>query len=167
MFLQVLGLATVAVGLRETRKLFSRPTLLDLAKNWLTRFPAFYLRTRIVTGTANLVFGSASVCAHGTVTTNRDASVEERVARLERDLSQVTLAIQETQRRIAEDAQRQTSALQSERRERETEDARTQKLLQEAMAGGLHLEMIGVFWLFFGIILATASFEIARWFTGG
>lgn len=51
--------------------------------------------------------------------------------------------------------------LAAERQEREAGDSRTGRLLEEAMAGGLHLETVGAFWLFVGIVLATASSEIS------
>lgn len=164
--LQLLGLATVARGLRDTRKLFSQPSLFQLAQNWLRRFPTFYRDIRIVTGTGHLQAGGATVTGFGTVTSSPKASLEDRIAMLEENLKQAHVAIQETQRRIDEEARNQANALQSERHYRKTGDEQTKKLLQEAMAGGLHLEAIGVFWLLIGITLASASIEISRWLTG-
>ena len=54
------------------------------------------------------------------------------------------------------------SDLDTARRERELGDAKNNKLIQEAIAGGLHLETTGVLWLLCGITFATASSEIAN-----
>ena len=70
------------------------------------------------------------------------------------------------QKRMDEEARQQINALESERHDRETGDQANKKFLQEAIAGGLHLETTGVFWLFCGIVLASASTEISRWIMG-
>ena len=85
---------------------------------------------------------------------------------LEKNLNQINQAIHLAQKRMDEEARKQASAFESERQDRETGDEKNKCLLEEAMAGGLHLETIGVFWLFVGITLATTSSEIARWLTG-
>lgn len=166
MGLQLLGLATVAFGLRDTRKLFSQPSLLQLARTWLGRFPTFYREIRMVAGSGHIQLGGASVSGFGTVTSSATASLEDRVAMLEKNLNQTNLAIHQAQMRMDEEKQKQAAALESERHGRETGDEKNEKLLQEAMAGGLHLETIGVLWLFCGITLASASIEISRWLTG-
>jgi hypothetical protein len=54
------------------------------------------------------------------------------------------------------------ATLGAARRERELGDEKNSKLVQEAAAGGLYLETMGVLWLLCGIIFATASNEIAK-----
>jgi len=162
LLLQLMGIATVAFGLRETRKLFRRPSLADIVRKWLKRFPKFTVETRVIVGTGKLTVGGAAATAFGTVSPLPTASLEEKVAALEKGLAQCNMVIHETQRRLEEEACNRSSAIESERRERGAGDDRTQKLIEEAAAGGLHLEATGVFWLSVGVILATASNEIAR-----
>jgi hypothetical protein len=164
--LQLMGLATVAYGLRDTRKLFNQPSFLALAREWLRRFPTFRRAVRIVTGTGHIQLSGASVSGFGTVSPSPTATLEERVAALEKNLSQANFLIHQTQERIEEETRKQNAALASERGDREAGDENTRKLLQEATAGGLYLEATGVLWLFIGITLSTASIEIARLFTG-
>jgi len=166
MCLELLGLATVALGLRETRKLFNQPGLLQLAERWLREFPTFYRNVRIVTGTGHMSMGDASATGFASASASANASLEERVAILEKSLNQTNMALQEAQEKIDEETQKRTRALEAERQNRETGDESNRRLLQEAMAGGLHLETMGVLWLFTGITLATASSEISRWLTG-
>ena len=166
MSLELLGLSTVAFGLRDTRKLFSQPSFLLLAARWMISFPSFYRNVHIVAGTGHFKLGGASVTGLATASSSASASLEERVAILEKNLEQSNLAIHQAQRRLDDESARKARAVESERQYRETADDKNRQLLEEAMAGGLHLEAIGVLWLFVGIILATASSEIESCITG-
>ena len=167
--LQLLGLATVARGLRDTRKLFQQPDLLGIARNWLGRFPTFYQHTHIHVGTGHIQLRPVSGTGGVNVISVGNQSLADRIVHLERKQNESDLAIQNVQKRMDGETRKQVSALESERHDRETEDSNIQKLLVEAMAGGLHLETIGVLWLFIGIVLATIPNEILdilRWITG-
>ena len=52
--LQWLGIGTVAIGLRETRKLFERPSLIALLCAWLSRFPRWRRDVRVIAGSGSL-----------------------------------------------------------------------------------------------------------------
>jgi len=166
MCLELLGLGTVAYGLREIRKLFNQPSMIEVALQWLGSFPKFKFEARIVAGTGHIELGGAAVTAFGTASLAATVSLEERVAFLEKGLNQTNVLIHETQRKIEDEARKRGSTLDAERREREAGDTKNHKLLQEAMAGGLYLETTGVLWLFCGITLATASSDIASFFFG-
>ena len=166
MVLELMGLATVALGLRGTRSLFGRPSLLGVGRDWLKRFPRFRSEVRSVAVTANFPLEFDIGSAFGTVGPAPTATIEERVAILEKNVNQIHLLIHETQRKLDQEAQVRQSALESEQREREVGDSKNKQLLEEAAAGGLYLETTGVFWLAFGIILATASNEFAKLLTG-
>lgn len=162
MFLELLGLATVAWGLRETRKRFGEPGLLQLAMGWLNEFPAFHRHVQLMAGSGEFKIGGTSATLFvGTVSAT--TSLEERVSLLEKKVDQINSAIQ---KKIDEEAEKQKRAVEAERVSRETGDKSNRDLLKEAMAGGLHLETMGVLWLFFGLALSTASAEIARLLTG-
>ena len=64
--------------------------------------------------------------------------------------------------KIDQTDRRHHEALQGESRQREAGDEQIRKQLEEAVAGGLHLELTGVLWIALGIILATASNEISK-----
>ena len=76
--------------------------------------------------------------------------------------ARVNTLIHRTQNRIEEEGRTRSRELELERSERAAEDEKTQRLLEEAAAGGLCLESIGVFWLVLGVVLATASSEIVK-----
>lgn len=164
MCFELLGLITVVVGLYYTRKLFGRPGFLIIVRDWLKRFPRFKIDTHIYKGSGGIKFGGAAVTALGTVSVSPSASLEKRVAVLEKGLENANRLINAIQQKVVEEARNHSSDLESERRERETGDESNQKLLQEVAVGGLYLEVTGVFWLLFGIFLATASNEIVGFF---
>lgn len=161
MSLELLGLSTVALGIRETGKRFSQPGLVEIARKWFGSFPKFRRDVRNVTGTGHLnLGGQASVSGRGFVSLPTTASLEERVAFLETGLGRSFDLIHETQQRITKESHKFSSALDTARRDLESGDDKNAKLIQEAMAGGLYLEATGVLWLFFGILFATVSNEI-------
>lgn len=161
MSLEVLGLFTVAYGLRETRTLFGRPSLLAVSRDWLRDFPRFRHELRMVAGTAAITLNGVGLSGTATVGVAPTASLEERVAALEKNFNQAHLLIHEAQRKIDREAELRKSGVESEKRAREVGDEKNRQLVEEAAAGGLYLEAIGVLWLFFGIIMATASNELA------
>ena len=54
-------------------------------------------------------------------------------------------------------------SLRQERQFREEGDEHLHKRLEAAEPGGLHISLIGVIWIFLGLILSTVSPEIAQW----
>jgi hypothetical protein len=55
--------------------------------------------------------------------------------------------------------------LHEERCLRKEEDEETRRKLSLSQTGGLSISAMGLVWLFWGVILSTASTEIAKWFT--
>lgn len=167
MCLELLGLSTVAYGIQETRRLFSRPKLFEILCQWFKRLPKFSIETRIVVGTARFnLEGHAPSIVVGSASLSATASIEERVSFLEKRLDQTNALILDIQQMVRKESQKLGGDLDTARREREMGDEKNNKLIQEAIAGGLYLETTGVAWLLFGITLATASHEIANFFFG-
>ena len=165
MLLELMGLATVAFGIRETRSLFGRPSLLQVGRDWLTRFPKFRYDVRIIVGSGGIALGGVSGSAFGRSGPAPTETLEERVAILEKSVNQAHFLIHETQRKLDQEGQQRQNALKAEKQEREDGDSKNKQLLEEAAAGGLYLETTGAFWLVFGITLATASNELAKLFS--
>jgi hypothetical protein len=86
------------------------------------------------------------------VNITRRGSLEERVAALEDEIS---VEIPRLHGRIADEAIKHKSVIESLQRDLEGEDADIRKFLKEAVAGGLDLEYIGVFFVLAGTILST------------
>lgn len=161
--LELLGICTVAVGLGETRKLFGRPSLLDESLSWFKRFPRFRGKDYVLNAAAGAYsLSGASVSAFATSNPAPGTSLEERVALLEASVNRAQVQIHETQRKLEEETRSRSTGLDSERHDREAADQRVQKQLEEAAAGGLYLETMGVVWLALGVFFATASNELAH-----
>jgi hypothetical protein len=156
-----LGLGTVIWGLRDTRRLFGRPSLPDAAAAWLGRFPRYKVKPAVF----EIPTGHLTISGHPprvTVSPTKQPSLEERIVALEQAQRQQSELIADVRGRIDKEAQVRASELESERRERAVVDNKIQGLLEEASAGGLHIEWVGVAWLFVGLIFGTASTEIAK-----
>jgi hypothetical protein len=103
MSLEVLGLGTVVFGLMRTRSDFRKTTLLADLWSWLQQFPRFSSRHISISGTASLSLGGSASLAVGRIT-SPNATLEQRVASLERDvqrLDAVDLELSRSLERVA------------------------------------------------------------------
>ena len=83
--LQLLGIATVWLGIRQTRMLFGRPDALALVGQWLRRFP--FCGTRPVSATLAVSIPSAEAMGRGCARpTASDTSVDARLDALQKDV---------------------------------------------------------------------------------
>jgi bifunctional DNA-binding transcriptional regulator/antitoxin component of YhaV-PrlF toxin-antitoxin module len=165
--LQVLGLATVAWGLSEMRRLFHRPSLRARIFGWFRRLAAAFRAPKLISGQAS-VAGRATVSAEARVVlgVRPGAPLEERVKVLEENLNRLRdeqdTKVQEIRRELStvrEDMQRESQ-------ERQAADEKTVRQIEEVAIGGLHLEIVGLFWLFLGVLCTSIPNEIA-WPFGG
>jgi hypothetical protein len=163
LFLQLSGVTAVAWGLRETRKLFECPSLLDRAADWVGRFPKY--KPSPVSGEAHLTLpgrhGSGS--GYDWQSPGADAPIEKRLVAIEANLLDVNQRLVQVQQRLNHETRRITSELHEERLLRNEEDEVTRRKLFLAQTGGLSISAMGLVWLFSGLILSTASKEIAEW----
>lgn len=167
LFLQILGVVTVAIGLRDRRQTFDKPGFARLTFQYFARFPRYTPKAHVISA-VGLASGSASGSAYGFgwhgIPDN--ATIDDRLSVLEKNL--------DTARQLALDAQKQgqvleaklQSKLETEISQREVSDRALGAKLESVGAGNLHLEAAGVFWLIVGIILGTAPTEtgaVFRW----
>jgi hypothetical protein len=164
MLLQLLGLATVAFGLSQMRRLFGRPSVAEKVLRWWGRFVATFSRPKAVHAYLNATAASVTLSAgkarvrHGV---SPDAPTDRRVTVLEENLNllqkQVDEDLDELRGRIAElkaQADREAQA-------RRQDDDRMALQLEAVAVGGLHLESIGLLWLALGVLGTSVPVEIA------
>lgn len=165
LLLQLCGIGTVAWGLRETRKLFGYPGFFEHSVEWLKRFPKYKPRpiSGKIHGTVPAVQQRGS--AHAWQSPDPEAPIEKRLAAVEANLLDVNQRLVQVQHGLDHETRRITSELDEERRIRKEEDKETRRNLALSQTGGLSISAMGLVWLFWGIILSTASTEIAKWFT--
>jgi len=159
--LQLLGVATVAWGISETRALFGRPSLSHRIIVWLNRFPLWrrniVIELQGIAATASVGRASAHVVHSAAI----DATIEARVAALEKNIASVHDRIGEIHRETREELQNLVVAVSREERGRLAEDEQLRRTLEAASTGGIHISAIGALWIFVGLILSTAAPEIA------
>lgn len=160
--LQILGIGTVAWGIRETRVLFGRPTLVDKFLDWLRRFPVY--GGHLVSGSANITVGPASVHGRGytSASAGLDASVQARVDALERNVKLINERISHTQNEMDQKFRIHADLLEREEHIRGREVQALRAKLEATETGGLHISAMGALWLFVGVTLSTAAPEIAK-----
>jgi hypothetical protein len=160
--LQLLGIVTVIIGIEQTRNLFNHPSLLSIAVAWFKQFPPF--KRNIVMGAAAGAVGLAGMKARGYVTSNPppNASLEDRVVSLERNVGHLNKRIDDAFQEIDKAENEHKAALEKETEQRVAEDSKIAAKLEMSGTGGLHISAMGALWLFVGVILGTGSVEIAK-----
>lgn len=161
--LQLLGLSTVVYGIRETRKLFGRPSFRQLLREWLSRFPRWRRDAFIYAGTGAMTLTGGSATARGWHKVDPTAPIETQLDALTRNVEQMNERLIQMQKDGDSELRKHSESLRQERQFREDGDARLHKRLEAAETGGLHISFIGVIWIFLGLILSTVSPEIAQW----
>ena len=87
-------------------------------------------------------------------------TLEERVEKLEKVLHEKDELLQQTNKKIDELAEKTEQNIDVESQNRTAADKENSDLIKEAASGGILLESIGIFWILFGIVFATASEEL-------
>lgn len=160
--LQVLGIATVAWGIKETRALFGQPSLMQVGVKWLKSFPTY--SGRIVSGAANISLGDASLSGRGYISIPIDptSSVEDRLAALEKNLNYINDRISRTENDLEQSAKLITETIRSEKAIQAQEHQATHQKIEAVSTGGLHISATGALWLLIGVIMSTVPNEIIR-----
>jgi hypothetical protein len=163
LFLQWLGIGTVAHGLHKTRKLFQRPSVTELIRGWLSRFPRW--RQHAVVGVGGVVAGVGGVSGRAYGWSNMDpaAPIEARLEAVIRNVDGLNQRLLQLQTEMDSELRSHSKALREEQQLRAKDDRELQLRLEAAETGGIHISFIGVVWLFVGVLLSTVAPEIARW----
>jgi hypothetical protein len=167
MGLQLIGVILVSIGLWDTRRAFEdQPTTWEGIKQWWTDRPKFPPQ-HVALEARGIATAAAGASARMRVTAGPNASLEHRVAVLERGhaalFAEVGKLSGEANRQIGE----LSNAITLERSERQEADKAIKVQLKKAIAEGLPLGRVGAVCFFIGLGAAGASPEIASWFGGG
>jgi hypothetical protein len=129
---------------------------------WLKRFPKY--KPSPISGTMEGTFPAITLEASGYAwqSFGPDAPIEKRLSAIEANLKGLDERLNQVQHRLHYETHSISSALHEERTAREEEDLKTRRKLELSQTGGLSISAVGLIWLFLGLILSTASPEIAR-----
>lgn len=161
LILQLLGIGTVIWGISLTRALFGHPSFAAKVLSWLVRFP---LRKRTVifgAGAGVLAMISGKARAYQSHNPAENATIEQRLDSLERNIQLIHDRITGTEKEIDEEFRKTAEAIKSEANTRDAENRILHKKLEATGIGGVHISAIGALWLFVGVVLSTAALEIS------
>jgi hypothetical protein len=128
---------------------------------WLSRFP---LRRRdVVVAVAGVSISAAAgnARAHVTHGAGPNATVNDRLEALEKNVVAIHARITQTQGELDSRFGDASKAVEAETRARAIEIGGVRDQLEHTLTGGLHISGIGASWFFFGTVLSSAAPEIA------
>jgi hypothetical protein len=160
--LQWFGVATVAYGLRETRKMFGRPRPVTSLRAWLSRFPSWGRREVMEADTLLVGVSASAAVSRPWSPVDPDSPIEARVGALTKNVEQLNERLTAAENNLDRLAREHADALRGEKQVRAEHDDALQAKLEAAETGGLYISLIGVICLFFGLLLTSVPKEIAQ-----
>jgi len=162
--LQILGLSTVAYGLRQMRRMFDRPSLRAGILSWLRRLAAAFTGPKPISLQASAgAFGMVTGDARLIRSVRPGATLDERVSILEENLKLLRDELDTRLQGVRQELGTVKESIERESQERRVADEKTARKIEEVAIGGLHLEEVGLFWLFLGVTAASIPDVIAAW----
>jgi hypothetical protein len=160
---ELLGILTVVSGLRDKQRLFNLPSFGENIRRWLDRRPRWGAKQYAPLEAKAGIYALSGMSAKLSVWrgTPADAPIEARLAALEANLATLKTEQAESAKEFQEVARKTNEAIDAERRARESTVTALRVQLEGLGAGGLHIEMMGIVWLFLGVVLTTFPGEIA------
>ncbi len=158
--LQVLGVWIVWIGIRGTREHFEVPGSWAQTKAWWSNRPRLHGRT--IHASVGTILGSATLSARAHVWSGvpEDATVDQRLEALEKNVRRVRDDLSAHQKESDDRARTQVDDMKRERAEREAADAAIHEKIKETETGGLKLNAAGVWWLASGTVCSTFPQEL-------
>lgn len=160
--LQLLGVGTVALGIRDTRKRFKQPGYLRRFAAWIWDLPVRWpwrRRDAIAHATGAMsITGSASGRAWSSAAPGSDLAA--RVLALENNTASLQATVAEGQAELRKGLDTTAAEVASEVQTRTTQFTEMYRLLTALHVGGLDISVVGLVWLAVGLILATVFVEL-------
>lgn len=159
LLLQLLGIAAAAIGIRDTRRIFGKPSFLELIRTWARAIPR--LRLKSVSSSASSRLSVSATCKaqvwHGAGT---EPTIESRLAAAEANLQELNSRANKAESEFDAHVRQSAQSLRDERAERLEADRQLHLKVESASTDGLHLAAVGVAWLACGAILSTMPNEL-------
>lgn len=92
-----------------------------------------------------------------------DADIEQRVKVLEKNVESLKIKLFADTQSFNEKVSKLNTELQLDRQSRKNENETINTTLNKLGAGGLHIESVGVYFLFLGVIFSTIPHELILW----
>lgn len=159
LLLQLLGIGAAATGIRDTRRMFGKPSFLQSVRNWLQSIPGITPRVISASGSAT---ASASATAKVEVWrgAGNDPTIDSRLSAAEANLLELRDRINSIESAFDAHVRTAREGLRQEKAERQEGNRQLHLKIEAASADGLHLAAVGVAWLAFGVSMSTLSNEL-------
>ncbi|GAB5505971.1 MAG: hypothetical protein Rhirs2KO_11340 [Rhizobiaceae bacterium] len=156
---QVLGFVAVAMGLSSTSRLFNQPGPIASFFRWLGNIPPFSRGVTIHEESISFTLKPGlSVVRLGRP---KVGTVEQRLGVVEKNLSALDEQVAQFHREQLQTNARVTESLAEQARNLREEVEEIRKKLEGATVGAIWLEWVGVCFFVAGIVVSTASKEMA------
>lgn len=161
--LQLLGIAAAAIGIRDTRRMFGKPSFLALVRTWFRARPKFDPKPVAATSN-NLGKVSCSISADIWRSPRQPITVESQLEAIEENLKSLRSRMDETDLQLHKHIRNTDQKLSSEEYTRAEADRQLHLKIEAATTDGLHLATVGVIWLACGAILSSLPKELLDFF---
>jgi hypothetical protein len=164
LFLELSGIFSVVYGLNKTLKLHLGKNLPHIVLEWFKRFPKLLENQHGIELSAHMTAqdNSSAVVTFGPI---QNSAIEDRVTRLEEQFNQVSFQAHKDRILFENEFKKLSDSLNAERNERESGDNQVKQDINESAVEDAYIELIGIIWLFIGAIFASASTELAMYFS--
>jgi len=158
-WLQMFGIMLVAKGVRELRREFNRPTVFAAMRARSSAIlQSFKARHQVViTGVGAIGLAGSATVAYGRV----HGTIEQRLDGLEREIDALRKGAQEREEKLERKLSELRGELSQEKQERMEAHAEIKRKLDNVAVGGLHLDVIGLWWLVFATIATSVPDGVA------
>lgn len=163
--LELLGIGAVALGLRDVRRTFGRPSLAQSLAGWTRRLWSVVRLPPPIVGVMSASSGGATVSGRGRVrfTIGPDSTIERRLSVLEQDVARLQDEVDANEAALRKDLGLVNTSLSSEQQARESQFRQLATRLEDFAVGGLRLEFVGLVWLVLGGLGTNIPGELATW----
>ena len=158
--LELLGLITVAIGLKGKRELFKKPSFIEHIGNWWKQRPVW--RPVVVSGIGASMSGGAICSARGSAWHGPiDDTVESRLEAAEKNLLSLRVELQNFEQDANAKYSKLDKVIENERQTRESSVHEISTRLEDLAAKDISFEALGVYWLFCGLVFSSLASEIS------
>jgi outer membrane murein-binding lipoprotein Lpp len=164
---EFMGVISVVISINRARFLFGKPSVLRGMWIWLGDFRFIFFHRPPINLSANLLEGAAAMAGVGTVVVSTSKTTEERIAQLEKQVSELQANFGTLDQKVDQQKQELRAEIDREASARQAGDQGIGKKVEEGMIGDSALEVAGIVYVCLGLIMAHLSDEVAQvlsWF---
>jgi hypothetical protein len=159
LLLQILGIAAAAVGIRDTRRMFEKPSFLEQVRTWFKAVPGLKPCTVSASG-CSTSSTSASAKAHVWRGAGTNPTLESRLSAAEANLDELFKRVNTAESAFDVHVRASEQRLREEVDARKEADRQLYLKIEAASTDGLLLAAVGVVWLACGVVMSTVPNEL-------